>query len=88
MNFMARSCKESTFSFLLLLHEPLRNYINSNVLAYMPFYIDFDFSFVSNVFLFECNNKWGGGATYPNLESSIFVTICGKFPNFMKSRIG
>ena len=34
MNFMARSCKESTFSFLLLLHEPLMNYINSNVLAY------------------------------------------------------
>ena len=43
MNFMARSCKESTFSFLLLVHEPLMNYINSNVSAYMPFYINFDF---------------------------------------------
>ena len=43
MNFMARSCKESTFSFLLLVHEPLMNYINSNVLAYMTFYINFDF---------------------------------------------
>ena len=65
------------------------NNINSNVLAYMPFYIKFDFSFVSNVFLFECNNKWGGGnISKLGIIYLYFVTICGKFPNFMKSRIG
>ena len=64
MSFMARSCKESTFSFLLLVHEPLMIYINSNILAFLPFYINFDFSFVSYVLLFECNNKWGGGGQH------------------------